>query len=238
VTPESIVAGIGFTLSDTTVGVLSLTNLRLSAQLTLPLSGDRPLRLRFAFGEPHDRFLVAATIFGDGGFVNLALGADGIESLDAALEFGGVFALSIPFARGTAYLFAGIRFVYESTGATITGYVRCGGALDILGVVTMSIEFFARVRYEAATGVIVATASVTVHVGIGPFGQDVSLPFERRFAGSPPSRQAQATLVAALHAESLPASGQALPPAGGARFRDLFAKHNWEAYCAAFGDEG
>jgi hypothetical protein len=238
ITPESVVAGIGFTLPDTTVGALTLMNLRLSARLTLPLSGDRPLRLRFAFGEPHDRFLVAATIFGGGGFVNLALGGDGIESLDAALEFGGVFALSIPFAQGTVYLFAGIRFFYDRAGAQITGYVRCGGALNILGFVTMSVEFFAGVRYEAASGTIVATASVTVHVGIGPFGQDVSLPFERRFAGSS-SQQAQATLVAALHPDAAAGTpAPAAPGIGGARFRDLYERRDWDAYCAAFGDEG
>ena len=54
---------------------------------------------------------------------------------------------------------AGIYFKLEKTndqyGATLTGYFRLRGEVDVLGIISASIELYLEMRYESATGKVV-----------------------------------------------------------------------------------
>lgn len=229
ITPTSVVAGVGFTLPDLAFGAFSLQNIRLSAKLFLPLTGDKPVRLRFAFGERSDPFLVAVTILGGGGFLAISLGVDGIESVEAAIEFGGILAISIVAASGKVYALAGIYFSYErGPGITLTGYLRCGGALTVLGLITVSVEFYMGLTYRPSTGCVEGEASVTVRISILFFSKSVRLTLKRQFAGS--RGGCGRTLVASLSgAEML--LGNAPRQAS---FEQFMPRPDWNTYCDAF----
>ncbi|MEI6796885.1 MAG: hypothetical protein WCK39_08465, partial [Methanomassiliicoccales archaeon] len=78
VTAEGVTASFSLAIPSIGFGVFSIQNINLSASLCLPFGGD-PIRLRLAFCERHNPFLLTVSIFGGGGFFAMNLGPDGVE---------------------------------------------------------------------------------------------------------------------------------------------------------------
>lgn len=199
-------AKLGYALSipDVAFGVFSLQNLKFSGEIYLPFTGD-PVSLRFAFNEKNNPFLVTVAMFGGGGFFAIVLQPHGIKLIEGALEFGGSFAMNLGVASGGVTLMAGIYFKYEEDALTLTGYVRCTGELDVMGLISISAEFYLALTYEEASNRVWGQASLTVKIKIVFFSTKVTLKVEREFGHSP----------APL-------------------FCDLMEEKDWLAYCEAF----
>jgi hypothetical protein len=86
----------------------------------------------------------------------------------------------------------------------LTGYIRLGGSLSVLGIITVSIEFYLGLSY--GDGKAWGEARVTVTIEVFLFSGDVTVRCRRELAGS---------------------SGD--PP-----FRELMPHDRWQAYAAAF----
>ena len=183
VTPTGVYIGYTLAIPTIAVGVMSIKNISLSIGLTLPFTGD-PLRFRFAFCERNNPFILTVSIFGGGGFFAIELLPDGLDKLEASFEFGANFELDIGVASGGAHLMAGIYLKIEDGNTSLSGYVRCGGHLSILGIITISCEFYLSLNYESATNRCYGQAKLTVEIEILFFSKSVSMTVEREFAGS------------------------------------------------------
>ncbi|WP_157248160.1 hypothetical protein [Nonomuraea typhae] len=186
VTPEGITAGYSVSLPSAEVGVFTLRNLALSALLSIPFD-DRPVRLRFALSERHSPFGLTVAMFGGGGFFALEVGADGVELVEGALEFGGAVSLNLGVASGGVYVMGGVYFALSGDSVVVRGYLRCGGHLSVLGIVSVSVEFYLALEYAetGGTSVVRGIGSVTISVRVAFFSKSVTLRLERSFAGSP-----------------------------------------------------
>jgi hypothetical protein len=184
--PEGVSAGYSLGVPTVGVGVFSLQNLSVSASLAIPFV-DRPAGLRFAVSERHRPFLVTLSLFGGGGFFAMEASARGIETVEAAIEFGASVSLNLGVASGGVSVMAGIYFGLTGDEVTLTGYLRCGGYLSVLGLVSISIEFYLAFTYRDKGGgrsEVWGQARVTVCVQVAFFSKSVSLSLERRFAGA------------------------------------------------------
>jgi hypothetical protein len=211
VTPEGISAGYSLGLPSVGVGMFALQNLSLSASLSVPFIG-KPAGVRFSVSERHNPFLVTVTLFGGGGFFSLAVSASGVDEIEAAIEFGGNISLNLGVASGGVHIMAGVYFGLTGKIATLTGYLRCGGYLSVLGLISISIEFYLAFTYSDTAGggsEVWGQASVAVSVKVVCFSKSVTLSIERRFAGS----------------SGDPTLDQVVEPA------------DWEDYCLAFATE-
>ncbi|MBI5655922.1 MAG: hypothetical protein HZC44_03465 [Geobacter sp.] len=206
VSAEGLSIGYGIQIPSIQVGAFALQNLALSAAATLPFTGD-PFRARFALSERQDPFLISVSLFTGGGFLAVGVGLDGVELLEVSLEFGGSFSLDIGVASGGVYVMAGVYIKYTAAAASLTGYVRAGGAVEVLGLITVSVEFYLGLTYEAPpVNKAWGEASMTVEVEVLFFSADVTLTVRREFAGD------------------------AADPTLG----DTFSQGEWDDYCAAF----
>jgi hypothetical protein len=202
-----ILAGYTLAVPSLGIGIFSLQNLSLSAQLSIPFVG-KPASVRFAVSERHKPFLVSVTLFGGGGFFAMALSADGLEQIEAAIEFGGNISLNLGVASGGVYVMAGIYFSLTGDETKLTGYLRCGGYLSVLGIISISLEFYLGFTYRSKGegGEVWGQASLKVAVKVAFFSVSVTLSIERRFAGA----------------------------AGDPTFAQVVSPEDWDAYCAAF----
>jgi hypothetical protein len=202
---------VGYTLAvpAITVGVFSLQNLRLGAEITLPFDGS-PLRARFALSSRDDPFTITVMIFGGSGFFAVAVGLDGVEGLEVQLEFGGNWALDFGVASGGVYAMAGIYIGFDgpTDTTTLTGYVRAGGHLSVLGIVSISLEFYLGLTYQKVgdSGRAWGEARMTFEVEVLFFSVGFTAEVRREFAGS-------------SHART---------------FQDALAPDEWAEYCDAF----
>ena len=208
VTGEGVTAGYTLGVPTLGVGVFSLQNLALSAALTLPFV-DKPAGVRFAISDRHHPFLVTVMLFGGGGFFALALNANGIEQVEAAIEFGANVCLDLGVASGGVEIMAGVYFSMTGTSVQLTGYLRCGGHLEVLGIMAISVTFYMALSYRAKAGgkgEVWGQASLSVSVKIAFISASVTLSIERRFAGA----------------------------AGDPTFDEVVSSEEWAEYCDAF----
>jgi hypothetical protein len=187
--PLGVRAGLAIGLPPASVGVFSLKNIAFSAGLTIPFLDGKPV-VEFGFARRDNPFLLAVAFLGGGGFFHIDLDTEGIRMLEAAFEFGAVAALDIGVASGEVHIMAGIYFKMEKkvqpggkelAVSSLTGYLRCGGSLSVLGLVTISVEFYLCFAYvvdlEKATG----RATLTVEIEIACFSKSIELTVERSF---------------------------------------------------------
>ncbi len=176
--------GYGITLPPAGVGVFSLENIALSAGLDLPLLSGKPV-IDIAFAERHNPFLLTVSLLGGGGFVHVQLDTEGMKLLEVAFEFGANASIDLGVASGGVHIMAGIYFAMQTdagtTKATLSGYLRMGGELSVLGLISVSLEFNLSFTYDgkAATG----EATLTVEVKVLFFSKSVSISVQKRFGG-------------------------------------------------------
>jgi len=209
VSSEGITCGYTLGIPSLAVGAFALQNLALSAGANLPFTGAPPV-VRFAISERHNPFLITVSLFAGGGFFGIEVGPDGTRLLEVALEFGGNIALNLGVASGGVHVMAGIYFKLEGSKATLSGYVRAGGSLEVLGLITVSVEFYLGLTYESApTSHVWGEASMTVEIEILFFSVSVSLTVRREFAGG---------------SEDI-------------SFDGMISRNDWDDYLAAFADD-
>jgi hypothetical protein len=201
--PTGIAAGYTLAVPTLGVGVVSIEGIALSAGVSLPFTGD-PAGVRFAISSREHPFLVTVALFGGGGFFAFAVTTSGPPQVEAAIEFGGNFSLDIGVASGNVHVMAGIYFAMLGSAVKLAGYLRLGGSVEVLGVITVSVEFYLALNYDDGKAYGEATLSVSVEI----FGlsKSVSLHVEKKFAGA----------------------------AGDPTFADLVDLPAWQEYTAAF----
>ncbi|GIH01951.1 hypothetical protein Rhe02_00180 [Rhizocola hellebori] len=190
VSPSGVAAGYNLTLPPVPCGVLLLENISFGARVDLFFDG-RPMRMRFNFADRNRPFVLTVMCFGGGGSVAVTLGLDDFELFEMTLEFGAKLALDIGVASGSISAMAGIYLAIgdndgdgNDDGARLTGYLRLNGELDILGIVSMAIEFYLAFTYIESPESCYGEAKVTVEIEVLFFSASVTLgPIKKTFAG-------------------------------------------------------
>jgi hypothetical protein len=224
VTPAGVTARYAMPLPNVAIGVFSLENVALSAYLDLPFIG-RSMEIGFAFCRRDAPFRLTVSLFGGGGWCGIVLDPHGLRALDMALEFGAAASLNFGVASGSVSVMAGVYLRLETTGkTTLFGYFRARGEVDVLGLVSASIELYLALGYR--NGAAVGRAELTISIEIGFFSKSVTITCEKQFAGSeqPTALLGQARGAATFRDMMAPY----LDPVTGAQRDPVFE------YCSAF----
>jgi hypothetical protein len=205
---------VGFTLGIPTIGVgiFTLQDISLGAGFHLPFIGGAA-NLRFAFCERDHPFLLTISLFGGGGFFGIDLSTSEVINVEASLEFGAAIAINLGVASGKASITGGVYYQKSGAGFQLTAFFRAAGSLEILGIVSVSVELYVGLTFDSNKdhphgGKLYGTASVKVKIKIAFFSTSVSVSIEREFAGSDP------------------------------KFKEMLTQDDWSDYCAAFAPEG
>jgi hypothetical protein len=180
---DGIHSNFSLAVPEFAVGVFALQNLKLGAGFSIPFRKG-PLTVLFNFCERQEPFLLTVSLFGGGGFFALAVDPNGVQRLEAALEFGATAAIDLGVAQGGVHVMAGVYFKIETDkGATLSGYFRLGGNMSVLGLISASIELYLSLTYQDP-GKALGRATLTVEIDIFLFSMSVEVTCERKFAGS------------------------------------------------------
>lgn len=147
----------------------------------------------------------------------------GLKSVEAAFEFGAAVSLNLGVASGGVKVVGGFYFKFEIVESgmeqiTLTGYIRINGCLSVLGIITLSMEFYlslTAVFVEKAIGPgetakkvekMEGVATLKVKIEVLFFSSTVSVTVRRQFAG----------------ADADPT------------FAQMITEEDWQEYCLAF----
>ncbi|HEX2042778.1 MAG TPA: hypothetical protein VHF24_09085 [Acidimicrobiales bacterium] len=183
ISEKGIAASYSLGLPDVAFGVFSLQNLSLGAGFNVPFLLD-PLTVRFNFCERESPFILTVAMFGGGGFFGITLDPDGIEIMEASFEFGASIAMNFGVASGGITVMGGIYFKMQGDEVTLTGYIRMGGEVEALGLISISIELYMSLTYESSTGKCIGRATITIEIEIAFFSIPLEISVERKLAGS------------------------------------------------------
>jgi hypothetical protein len=183
VSTEGVTAGFDLALPNVAVGVFSLENISLGADVNVPFLGDA-VTAGFAFCTREKPFRLTVMMIGGGGFVGIRLSPKGLVVLEMALEAGASVSINLGVASGSVSVMIGIYLRLEADAGSLTGYFRIRGEVEVLGLITASITLELSLTYEFETGKMVGRASVTVEVEVLFFSTSVEISCERRLAGS------------------------------------------------------
>src|SRR5690606_13892631 len=124
------------------------------------------------------------------GFFHLRPDTAGLRAVEAAFEFGATASIDLGVASGGVHIMAGIYFRLErkepgtDLAPTLTGYLRMGGHLSVLGLIKVSLEFALSFTYDGARDKAYGRATLTVQVEIAFFSTSVEITVERAFGGA------------------------------------------------------
>jgi len=204
-------AGFSLPLPNIAVGIFSLENISFNAGFEIPFVGES-LLATFSFCTRESPFRLTVCMLGGGGFFGLSIAPDGVRLLEISLEATASLSVNFGVASGSVSLALGIYMAIEASELRLTGYLRIRGEVDVLGMITASIELRMELTYEPGTGKVIGYASLEIEIDVFVFSGTVTLEVERKFAG-----------------------GNADPT-----FRELMAPdpltqfHPWDEYCDAF----
>lgn len=191
---KGITAGYSLAIPATSVGVFALEDIKLGTAVHIPFGGEA-VRVRFNVSERDHPLKVSFSIFGGGAYFLIALGADGMEHLEASIEFGASTSFSFgKVASGGMELMAGLTFAMINIDAPdetleLTGFLRAGGRLSILGLIKASIEFLLSFAYDLTKNIVHGQATLTIKVKVAFVSKTVKLQMERTIGkteGDPP----------------------------------------------------
>lgn len=203
VQPTQLQAGFRFAIPSIATGAFTLTNLTFHTAIRLPFLGE-PTRLIFSFSDRAKPCILSYAIFGGTAFIGLEATARGVEQIEGALEFGAVTQLNLTVAHGAVRIVGGFYFRQRSDSMLLCGYVRAVGELNILGLISMTVQFFLGLSYEHRSDAtyLVGECTVTVEIGFTFFSVSARLSLRKEFAGdkheSNQSSTSQASLVASI----------------------------------------
>lgn len=183
VSAEGVRVGFSLALPSISVGVFSLENISLGADVHVPFLGEA-ITVGFNFCSREKPFVLTVCCIGGGGFVSLRLSAEKLVLLEAALEARAQLGVDFGIASGSISAALGVYLRLEGEGGSLTGYFRLRGEVNVLGIVSASIELYLELIYEFETGKLVGRARLTIEVEVFCFSVSVSFEVERRFAGS------------------------------------------------------
>jgi hypothetical protein len=205
----------------------SIQNISLASSVSLPFVPGKPFAVRFALSERNNPFLVSISIFGGTGFFAVETRTDGYVLVEAAIEFGGALSLNLlGIISGGVHVLAGIyvRITSTITGTdtSITGQLRIGGFVDVLGLISVAIEVVVGLTYDSNGGTLSGDGRLTVSVKILFFSQSFSFTVHKEIAGfgAPPNERM------ALRFAQARGILQARAP-------DITLQQ-WQTYCRAF----
>lgn len=146
------------------------------------------------------------SLLGGGGFFGITVGPDGVEILEASLEFGANVSIDVVVASGNVHIMAGVYLKIDPSenASQLTGYLRAGGSLDVLGLISASIEFYLGFTYIFSPCMVVGEATVTIEVHVLFFSASVHASLRREFSDPQIS------------------------------FADLLGPADWDYYCDSF----
>lgn len=183
VSPDGVVAGFSLELPNLAIGVFSLSNMALSADVRVPFLGD-VVSVGFGFCTRERPFNLAVLCLGGGGWFGIRLSPRGLEVLELGLEAGAYLSINLGVASGSVSMAIGIYLRMEADKGSLTAYFRLRGEVSVLGLISASIELYLSLTYDFPSGKLTGTATITVKVKVLCFSKSVSITCQRSFAGS------------------------------------------------------
>ncbi|MER7585778.1 hypothetical protein [Kitasatospora sp. NPDC097691] len=174
-TPEGLTVSYGMNLpSIPPCGVFELRNIAVRVAVEIPFRGGPPA-VKLSFATPDDPFQLKVLMFGGGGYLQLTVDGTGLKRLEGVLDFGASVAVNFGIAQAEVHALGGVRYVMEGDTVRLTGFIRLGGSIDILGLVSVSIDLLVELTYDSQHNRLTGHATLVIDIDLTLYSDTVQL---------------------------------------------------------------
>ena len=162
---DKVVARYTLPLPEVKALSFVLSNVVFNAALTVPFNKD-PVALEIGFASRQRPFTLTVLMFGGGGYFDMELIHSGLRRLEVSLQFGAAIGMDFVVGRAEIHAYGGIRYALVNKKAELTGYIHLGGSLDVLGLVSVSIELRVELAYDFDHDYLVGRATIVIDIDL------------------------------------------------------------------------
>lgn len=175
VTPEGLTASYGLAVpSLPAMGVFSLRDVAVRVGVAIPFRGGSPA-VDISFSTREDPFQLTVLSFGGGGYLQLTVDGSGLKRLEASLDFGASIGVDFGVVKAEVHALGGVRYVMQGDDVRLTGFIRLGGSVDILGLASVSVNLLVELAYDSAGNRLIGHASLVVEIDLTLYSDSVRL---------------------------------------------------------------
>ncbi|MFJ5972723.1 hypothetical protein [Streptomyces sp. NPDC093060] len=174
VASDGLTAHYSLPLPPVTAGAFVMRDVVVNTAVTIPFNGQA-VSATFGFASRQNPFTLAVLMFGGGGYLEVELDTTGMRRLEAGVEFGAMLAIDFLVARGEVHALGCVRFELTDGEVTVTGYLRIGGCVEVLGLLSVSIEMVIGLSYQTDTKALVGRATLVVEIDLTLWSDSVEL---------------------------------------------------------------
>ena len=172
-TSAGISAKYRLAIPDVPAGAFLMRNVSVQCGVEIPFSSN-PVTLSLGFGRRDNPFNLSVLMFGGGGYIDVQFGQEGITRLEALLEFGGMVEVNFLIARAEVHALGGVRFITSAGPFDVDAFIRIGGSVEVLGLVSVSVELVVKLNYKSPDK-LTGRATLVIEVDLPLFSESVTI---------------------------------------------------------------
>ncbi|WP_275786243.1 hypothetical protein [Pararhizobium gei] len=235
-TTDGVTADYTLTVPSVSSGVFAMRNVAIHIGVDVPFR-RKPVTVSLGFARRDNPFNLSVLMFGGGGYIDFTIGPKGLTGLEASMEFGAAVAVDFLVASGEVHALGGIRFELADGAVSLSAFLRIGGSLSVLGLVSVSVELVITLDYieeqvvDPVLGLqqrnrLVGRATLVIEVDLTLFSESVELDSGEWVLAGDETRS--------LEADRQFITASAAPPMGDAGRQEM-QRAQWRRYQEAFG---
>jgi hypothetical protein len=169
--PSGLSASFSAGIDEVPAGVFRIRNVAAHFGAVIPFSRD-PITVSLGFASRDNPFSLSVLTFGGGGYVDATLG--GVTQIEASMDFGAAVTVDFLVVSAEVHALGGVHFIQNGKSVTFEAFIRLGGSVQVLGVVSISVDLLVTLQY-ASGNKLVGHATLVVEVDLTLFSESVTL---------------------------------------------------------------
>ncbi len=171
---SGIIAEYKLGIPSVSAGTFIMRNIAFYCGVNVPFSKN-PVTMWLSFGRRDSPFNLSVMMLGGGGYIEVEFGGEELSRLDASLEFGGIVAVNFIIGSAEVHALGGVRFLKSGESISFEAFIRIGGSVEILGIVSVSVELTVELKYNEGSECLIGHASLVIEVDLPLFSESVTL---------------------------------------------------------------
>jgi len=174
-TPSGITADYALAVPSVDAGMFLMRNVAINFGVDVPFSRN-PVTVSLGFARRDNPFNLSVSMFGGGGYIDIQMGQAGITRLEAVMEFGAMVAVNFIVASAEVHALGGVRFLTVGGTIVLDAFIRIGGSVEVLGLVSVSIELIVTLTYDPPPlNRLFGRATLVIEVDLTLFSESVTI---------------------------------------------------------------
>ncbi|KOG42819.1 hypothetical protein [Streptomyces resistomycificus] len=175
VSTTGVTVGYEVGIPKAAAGVFVLQNVTGRMRVVVPFV-EKPVTVSLGFASREHPFALTISAFGGGGYADIEISGDNEPRVEISLEFGAMLALDFVVAKAEVHALGGVRFQRHPDGhVELEAFIRIGGSVELLGLITVSLELRVSLTYLDGPPRLFGRATVVIELDLTLYSETVTI---------------------------------------------------------------